>query len=232
MEDLALVATVPVAKDKALFKTGKKKGKLRPGCRFKGKKTFCTPEVAAKLNRKTPAKANTKSKKRGGGVPMMITAKTPEGAERQRVFQALLESRKSFKIARETGDCERMRWAGRKIVGSLKYMAALPAKKSKKNPNADPRIRNRRYLKEIDRVVQQTMVCGGLEPSTVVRGGKRQVDPRKLAQRYARYVQYMKSRNQKPTPESEWEAVARLAYEQSEEAMMNRFSGLSKRKAR
>lgn len=43
-------ATVSVPKKKAVFQTGKKKGKLRAGCRYtKGGRTACSPEVASRL---------------------------------------------------------------------------------------------------------------------------------------------------------------------------------------
>ena len=40
MEDLARIATVAVSKKKALMQTGPRKGKLRKGCYFKGKKAY------------------------------------------------------------------------------------------------------------------------------------------------------------------------------------------------
>jgi hypothetical protein len=43
-------ATVSVPKKKAVFQTGKKKGKLRPGCRYTtGGRTACSPEAASRL---------------------------------------------------------------------------------------------------------------------------------------------------------------------------------------
>ena len=43
-------ATVSVPKKKAVFQTGKKKGKLRAGCRYtKRGRTACSPEVASRL---------------------------------------------------------------------------------------------------------------------------------------------------------------------------------------
>jgi hypothetical protein len=59
-------ATVPVAKAKAVIKSGKKKGKARKGCRLvKGGKAKCTPTVAKRLkSRKSSTKRKRKSSKR------------------------------------------------------------------------------------------------------------------------------------------------------------------------
>lgn len=183
MEDLALVATVPVSKGKALFSSGAKKGKLRPGCRFKGKRVFCTPEVANRLGKVASPK------KKGRKGMKVIIPKSPQAAERQRVFQALLEARKYFKIARDSGDCAQMRHSGQKIVTALKYMGALPTKPTKKNPSADPRVRNRRYITEMDRVKAE-----------IVTGCSTRIDPKVNAANRAQYEAWMASQQSRQPP--------------------------------
>lgn len=59
-------ATVSVPKKKAVFQTGKKKGKLRPGCRYtSGGRTACSPEAAARLGSRSGGSKKASSKKRG-----------------------------------------------------------------------------------------------------------------------------------------------------------------------
>lgn len=201
MEDLALVATVPVAKGKATFKSGPKKGKLRPGCRFKSKRTYCTPEVAARLGVSKP-------KARGRGRRGPIIAKTPQGAERQAVFQALLESRKRLKMAREMGDCGQLRHSAQKIAQALNYMSRLPVKKTKSNPTASPSVRNARYQKELERIKGDVIGCG---VPTSAPGSRHAASSASNAAARAQYEAFMASRGQAPRPASEWEAAARAA---------------------
>lgn len=66
--DISAIATVPVPKAKAIIKTGKKHGKLRLGCRYKGKRVLCTPAVAAKLGHRKGRKRG-KGKSKGGKHP-------------------------------------------------------------------------------------------------------------------------------------------------------------------
>lgn len=193
MEDLALVATVPVAKKKATFKTGPKKGKLRPGCRFKGRKAYCTPEVASRLGT-----ATKKAKHRGARGP--IIAKTPEGAERQRVFQALLEARKFLKVAREQGNCGQVRHSAQKIASALNYMSRLPVKKTKSNPMANPAIRNARYAKELERIKGDVLTCS--------RPDRAAASASNAAAR-AQYEAFMASRGQTSGLSSGWKFASK-----------------------
>ena len=154
MEDLARIATVAVSKKKALMQTGPRKGKLRKGCYFKGKKAYCTPEVAKRLGKS----AGKKGKGRKGKMPN-IRPKTPEAQLNYNVFQALMQSRKNFKNA---SNCDLKVHAARKIMMALNHMSRLPVKRTKNNPSANSGIRNARYWKERDRVAMETQQsCGG-----------------------------------------------------------------------
>lgn len=210
MEDLALVATVPVAKKKALFKSGPKKNKLRPGCRFKGKRVLCTPEVAARLGK--TVKPRGRGKMRGP-----IIAKTPQGAERQAVFQALLEARKRLKMARDMGDCGQLRHSAQKIAQALNYMSRLPVKKTKGNPSASASVRNARYQKELERIKGDVIGCG------VPSGSRHAASSAANAAARAQYEEFMRSRGQAPRPASEWEAAARAAQTEENLRRMERL---------
>ncbi len=71
-------ATVAVPKAKALLGSGKKKGRLRPGCRFKGKKVLCTPAVAARLRgTKSGGRKKAKGKRKGTGKHPCASASPP-----------------------------------------------------------------------------------------------------------------------------------------------------------
>lgn len=151
MEDLALVATVPVAKTKVTFKSGPKKGKLRPGCRYKGKKAYCTPEVASRLkSMKVKAKKKGKggthpcasssppawcNKKKSGGGGRASAGKQPGGV----LFENLAAARKSFKAAKQ---CKEKRFYARAINQILATAMKLPGKPDQ------VRTRNARYRTE------------------------------------------------------------------------------------
>jgi|GEM_PF-3514583 len=167
MQDLALIATVPVPKAKALHKSGAKKNKLKKGCRFKGKRILCSPAVAARLNSGGSTRS-PKKKKKGSrkGMPFIV-AKSPQAQHNMNVFQALLLSRKGFKKAREAGNCQQMRTIAGQIRLGLQYMAKLPGRPSKKNPSGSMLPRNRRYIKEMDRVKRESMQCSAGSRPTV-----------------------------------------------------------------
>ena len=155
MEDLALVATVAVAKKDALFKSGPKKNKLKKGCRFKGKKVYCTPSVAARI--KSSAKPSSKKSSSRKSPRSPVIPKTPQAARNMNAFQALLADRSNFKAARDSGNCGAMRQFAKRIVDGLQYMGRIPPKVTKKNPSGDARSRNLRYIKEMDRVKADVM---------------------------------------------------------------------------
>lgn len=144
MEDMEGIATVSVPKKLAL-----KGGKLRKGCRFSGHGVRCTADVAARLGK-------GKKMKRGRGKRGMphIVPKTPQAAERMRVFAALNEARRGFK--RTSTTCEEKRWFGRKITEALRYLGAIPGKVTRKNPTGSVAVRNQRYGTEVRRVAAET----------------------------------------------------------------------------
>lgn len=179
MEDLALVATVPVAKSKATFKSGAKKGKLRKGCRYKGKRVLCTPEVASRLG-------SAKPKKRGAP---MIVPKSPEAARNMSAFSVVMRARSDFKRAREAGNCGAMRQFAKVLSDGLQYMARLPGKVTKKNPYGDVRSRNRRYITEMDRVKAE-----------IVRGCSTRIDPNVNAANRAQYEAWMAQQRSRNLP--------------------------------
>jgi hypothetical protein len=180
MEDLARIATVAVSKKKALLQSGPRKGKLRKGCFFKGKKAYCTPEVAKRLGKKGGSKkARNPMLPSKGGMPN-IRPKTPEAQLNYNIFQALMSARRIYKHA---PNCDLKVHAARKIILSLNHMSRLPVKATKKNPTANSGIRNARYWKERDRVAAETTAScgGGTGMQTIARGA-----PASPAQRQGR----------------------------------------------
>lgn len=157
MEDLALVATVPVAKGKATFKSGPKKGKLRKGCRFKGKRVYCTPEVATRLGKMVGTKSKKKGKKSKGTHPCAsasppawcnkkksdstqsrASASTRDPAEAA-VFANIAQARKDFKAATT---CKEKRFTARLLNQLFATAMKFPGEPSK------VRARNARYRTE------------------------------------------------------------------------------------
>jgi hypothetical protein len=231
MEDLALVATVPVAKDKVFLKSGPKKGKIRPGCYFKKKRAYCTPEVAARLKAMGGGTSKKKGSKRGPIIP-----KSPETARNANAFQSYLQTRAMFKAARESGNCAMMREAARATNQVIQFLSTLPVKATKKNPTGDPRPRNRRYIKEMERMKAETMQCSIGGPA-----GRASSTASNAAAR-AQYEAFMASRGVAPAPASEWEKTAREALMQENLRRIERarttgkyvggLSGSRKRKGR
>jgi hypothetical protein len=121
-------ATVSVPKKKAVFQTGKKKGKLRPGCRYTtGGRTACSPEAAARLGSSSGRSKKSASKKRGtmrigdpgtagfkldigpDGTLRILKEKvaasfTPKEMKVLEPEDDLREARKQFKIAKRCRD--------------------------------------------------------------------------------------------------------------------------------
>jgi hypothetical protein len=143
--------TVSVPKAKALLKSGPRAGKLRKGCRFKGKRVMCTPAVAASikgLKGKKPKRGKAKHK-------ADFTPKTERGELNLLAMKALRESRSKFKNA---ADCRTKVSAVREISKVLTYMSKIP---SKKGPEAEAK-RNVRYRVELQRKINEVASsCGG-----------------------------------------------------------------------
>lgn len=155
MDSLAMVATVPVSKAKAL-----RGGKLKKGCRYKGGKVFCTPEVASRLKGLKAKKGKRKGGRRG---PFKIVAKTEQGQRNQAVFRALIYSRKEFKRART---CEQKRQAARQLVLVYQSLMRMPKSASGKLSVAD---RNRRYHSSMEKLVRDVQASCGSGASAPVR---------------------------------------------------------------
>lgn len=213
MEDLALVATVPVAKKDALFKSGPKKNKLKKGCRFKGKKVYCTPDVAARIKSSSPKSKSGRKSSRSPIVP-----KTPQAARNMNAFQALLLDRKNFKIARDSGNCGAMRQFATRIKEGLQYMGRLPAKVTKKNPTGDAASRNRRYISEMDRVKHDVMTnCSMAAGSGAPRVSRDAVDAFAARRQAQLDIQRLLAS----------ETAASQRARRNDESDFNRFNGLS-----
>jgi hypothetical protein len=139
---------------------------------------------------------------------MNVTPKSPLAAKNAQVFKNLLFARSQFKIGRESGNCGLMRDAARAINEALQYMGSLPTKPTKRNPQADPRIRNRKYVKEIDRVKAETITSCSMR-----------INPAQNAANRAQYEAFMRS--QRPSP-----SAAR------EQAEVDRFNGIGSMRKR
>lgn len=146
MDNLEAVATVPVAKSKAVRQSGKNKGKLVKGCRYKGKRVLCRPEVAARLGASKPKKKS--SRKRGAPI---ARPKTEEAAHRKQLFLSLLDARKTFK---NSTTCPQKKLNARVVIETLRELMQQPKSASAKLSVA---ARNERYGKELNRVYQETM---------------------------------------------------------------------------
>jgi hypothetical protein len=115
MSGIEAIATVPVAKNKAFIKSGKRKGKLRRGCRIKGKRALCTPEVAKSLGASRGRK-KARGRKKGKGKHPCASAnppawcnkgkkgKSPSRGGAHTPFSLAMAARKSFKSARTCQD--------------------------------------------------------------------------------------------------------------------------------
>jgi len=150
MDSLALVATVPVSKAKAL-----RGGKLKKGCRYVKGRVMCTPEVASRL-KGLKAKGHKKGRKGGRRGVWPIVAKTAQGQANQAVFRALIFSRKEFKRART---CEAKRQAARQLHIVYGKLASMPKSASGK---LSVQERNRRYHNSYAKVMHDLQsTCGG-----------------------------------------------------------------------
>lgn len=213
MEDLALVATVAVAKKDALFKSGPKKNKLKKGCRFKGKKVYCTPDVAARIKSSAKPKSSGRKSPRSPIVP-----KSPQAARNMNAFQALLMDRKNFKMARDSGNCGAMRQFATRIKAGLQYMGRLPAKTTKKNPSGSAASRNRRYISEMDRVAHDVMTkCSMSAGSGAPRASRDAVDAFAARRQAQLDIQRLLAS----------ETAASQRARRNDESDFNRFNGLS-----
>lgn len=153
-----------VSRKKATYQSGKKKGKLKPGCRFiKGDGADCK-STKGKLKRKSRRKTKRKGRKRK--VTGAARRARKGVAPRTPRMNRLNEWRRAFKRARSCGD---KRKALRNIKKQFQHMAARPAKSKRgESQGQASRRRWRRWQSEYRNKLEQTEAfCTGRRTKAV-----------------------------------------------------------------